>query len=239
MLRSHSTTHSVAALGPGAEAITAGHRAAFGRQTPWGEGPFGIGSPWDVLAERDAWWVMVGGDWAESPFLAYLQAVYAEKHAGITKETPYPRMSGAAVGDALAEAGLVRPGTWQGHPVAAFRLRRAALETALRLMESDPERLRPDGEFRDWLATVRAVQRDGYLWAGVARVTITPPIPCRRWDGKELVGVHRDLYARVLVMSQGSNQAVLVVCDLLGIAGHLVEEIRGRVSRDHRPAARE
>jgi aminoglycoside N3'-acetyltransferase len=132
-VRSHSTTHSVAALGPGAEAITAGHRAAFGRQTPWGETPFGHGSAWDALVERDSLWVMLGADWAASPFLAYLQAVYAEQHSGITKETPYPRLNGAALASALQVMGTVLQTNWHGHSLVVFRLR-AALAAALKLL---------------------------------------------------------------------------------------------------------
>jgi neutral ceramidase len=95
----------------------------------------------------------------------------------------------------------------------------------------DPERLQPDQVFTSWLATAKSLQRNGYLRAGVGKVTITPPIPCRRWDGKEMVGVHRDLYARILVLSRGSCQTALVVCDLLGIAHRLVQDIRDRVFR--------
>jgi neutral ceramidase len=230
VVRSHNPTHSVAAQGPGAGAITAGHRAAFGRQTPWGEASFGYGSAWDALAERDAWWVMVGAGWADSPFLAYVQAVYAERHAGITKETPYPRLSGAALASALEEMGTVRTAEWHGQTVAVFRLREA-LAAGLDLLEREPGRLRPDREFTLWLDKVRDLQQNGYLRAGVAKVKITPPIPCRRWDGKEMVGVHRDLYARIVVLSRGSRYAALVVCDLLGIAHRLVEDIRERTFR--------
>ena len=53
VLRSHNPTHSVAALGPAAPLITGGHRAAAGRPSPWGDGAFGHGSPWDVLVARE------------------------------------------------------------------------------------------------------------------------------------------------------------------------------------------
>ncbi len=226
--RSHSTTHSVATLGPAAEGIISGHRSAYGRQTPWGEGPFGHGSPWDILAERNAWWVMLGDCWSASPFVAYLQALYADQHTGISKATPYPRLNGAAVGEALGRAGLVGRALWQGHPLSAFRLG-AALSFALDALERDPDEFGPDAESRAWRARVTDIQRHGYLMAGVGKVAITPAIPCRRWDGKELIGIHRDLYARILVLSRGSTRVVLVICDLLGIAHRYVEEIRSRV----------
>ena len=84
VVRSHSPTHSVAALGPLAAEITAGHRSATGRPTPWGEGSFGRGSPWDVLARREACWAGLDVTWKTSPFISYLCALYAEGKQGIT-----------------------------------------------------------------------------------------------------------------------------------------------------------
>ena len=52
-----------------------------------------------------------------------------------------------------------------------------------------------------------------------------------RWEGKQLTGVYRDLYARVVVLSHGTHQIALVLCDLLGITGELVNKIRQRVQK--------
>ena len=98
VLRSHSPTHSVAACGPLASEIVAGHRSAAGRPSPWGEGAFGRGSPWDILAAHGAQWVMLGAGWQDSAFTAYVQALYAEQHSGITRETPFPRFKAEALG---------------------------------------------------------------------------------------------------------------------------------------------
>jgi neutral ceramidase len=68
------------------------------------------------------------------------------------------------------------------------------------------------------------------LQAGVSKVKITPPIPCRRWEGKLLTGIYRDLYARILYLSHNGQQMVLIVCDLLGISRELVCSIRSRVN---------
>jgi len=115
-----------------------------------------------MLYEHNAWWVLVDASWPDTPFIAYVQALYAERHSG----------------------------------------------------------------FRNWLATVEYIKRHGYLQAGVAKAVITPPIPCLRWEGKQLTRVYRDLYARVVVLSHRTQRIALVLCDLLGITGELVSEIR-------------
>lgn len=230
VVRSHCPTHSVAALGPAAQEIVGGHRSAVGRPTPWGEGPFGHGSPWDVLAEKNAWWLMLDADWQQSPFTTYVQALHAERCAGIAKHMPFPQFSGRALADVLAHSGVLRQELWLGHRIEVFRLQ-PALAAALDVLAREPERLRPCEEFRTWLATVERITRQGYLQAGVAKVAITPSTPCLRWDGKQLSGVHRDLYARVLFLSHGSNRLALVLCDLLGMAGGLVDRVREHVHR--------
>ncbi|HOR01126.1 MAG TPA: AAC(3) family N-acetyltransferase [Anaerolineae bacterium] len=227
VLRSHSPTHSVAARGPLAEHIVAGHRSAWGRPTPWGEGPFGHGSPWDVLMEQDAWWIMLDGDWGISPFTSYVRALYAERHAGITKETFWPTFAAQALAQELERRGLLRCADWGSHNTVVFRLR-AAVEGALQTLERAPDRLQPSEAFRLWLARIDDIKQHGYLQVGTAKAPITPTVPCARWEGGRLTGVYRDLYARVLVLSRGSSQVALVLCDLLGIAGSLVEVIRTR-----------
>jgi neutral ceramidase len=228
VLRSHNPTHSVAALGQGAEQITAGHRTALGRPTPWGDNPFGHGSPWDILAQRDAWWVALDADWDRSPFLAYLGALIAEQEAGITKAAPFPRLSGKRLMQALAAAGLLRETSWRRRRLVAFRLD-AAIRQARALWQNEPERLGLSEEVARWLATLLRLRAEGPLLGAGQRVAITPPIPCLRWDGKTLQGVYRDLYARILVLRHGEQQLVLIACDLLGIARYLVEDLRQRV----------
>ncbi len=229
VIRSHSPTHSVAALGPGASALTAGHRAAAGRPSPWGDGAFGHGSPWDVLVERSAWWVGLDVAWEASYFSAYLAALIAERQAGSTKMAPFPRFNAERLIEALRNAGLLKETRWQGHRLEAFPLP-AALEHALALWQTDPASLEPSAEVARWLATLQHLRAEGHLLGAARRVPITPPAPCRRWDGKVLSGVYRELYARILVLQHGPQRLTLVTCDLLGIARTLVEEIRRRVA---------
>ncbi len=228
VVRSHSPTHSVAARGARAEEIISGHRAAAGRPTPWGEGPFGKGSPWDVLYECNAWWVLIDPDWPSTPFINYVQALYAERHKGITKHTPFPGFNAEALGRKLEDLGVAYRETWAGHTVVALKLREA-VDAGLRALDEDPSQFEPDRDFGDWLEKVRYVREKGHLQAGVSRVKITPPVPSLRWEGKRFTGVYRDLYARAVALSHGPRQVALVLCDLLGISGELVKRIRQEV----------
>ena len=230
VLRSHNPTHSVAAFGPLAVEITAGHRSALGRQTPWGEGSFGHGSPWDVITRREASWVGLDVAWESSPFMAYLSALFAECKQGITKEMPFPRFDAATLIRALEEKGVLLKTFIGGLRLEGFPVQ-LAIAQALDLLEKEAEQLKPDQQFRNWLATVAEIHRQGYLQAGTARMTISPKVPCRRWDGKPLTGIFRNLYARILVLQRGSQKAALVVCDLLGTARLWAERIRAEAEK--------
>jgi neutral ceramidase len=72
------------------------------------------------------------------------------------------------------------------------------------------------------------------LWAGTARIDITPPV------GLDLsgyvarlgpsTGVHDPLYARALVLDDGTLRAALVICDLVGLASEFVAGARRAIS---------
>lgn len=70
----------------------------------------------------------------------------------------------------------------------------------------------------------------GPLKAGVAAVNITPPVgvPLTGFAGRKsgCVGVHDELYAKALVLDDGSTKVALVTTDLLGLDFDLVERIR-------------
>jgi aminoglycoside N3'-acetyltransferase len=229
VVRSHNATHSVAARGVLADKLVAGHREAAGRPTPWGESPFGKGSPWNLLYEQNAWWVMVCARWESSPFLSYVQALYAERHAMITKRTPFPQFNGEALGRDLEDLGILRKAQYGSCQMVGFRLREA-VDAALKMLEENPSRLEPHEDFKRWLRKVDRINRHGYLRVGRAKAVISPPVPCARWDGKRLMGIYRDLFARVLLLSSGEQSVVLVLCDLLGIARQIVNRIREQVT---------
>lgn len=230
VLRSHNATHSAAALGPTAAALLGGHRSASGRPTPWGDSAYGEGSPWDLLCEWDAWWVMIDSSWQASPFIPFLRAIYSQQNSGITKRTPFVRFDSQALANRLRGAHLVVELGLGYQKFEIFRVKET-VESALAILRNQIEELNPDGETRDWINSLARVRENGYLEVGTAKRTITPDTPCSRWDGKRLSGVHRDLYSRILVLSSQGCTVVLVVCDLLGLRKEWVDAIRQRAGQ--------
>ena len=228
VVRSHSNTHSIAALGKDAEELIQGHRYAAGRPTPWGEGPFGVGSPWDWLYNHHASWVLVDPQWSRSPSINYIQALYAFKHKGITKTAIFPVFSDAALVQELERRSVIKRISWENHAVYLFEMQ-SMVSAALEVLETAPQSLSPDAGFSTWLKTLEKIRQEGYTMAGVAKARITPPVPCLRWDGKKMTGIYRDLFARVVALSHGEHRIALVLCDLEAISGQIVNRIRKQV----------
>ncbi len=72
------------------------------------------------------------------------------------------------------------------------------------------------------------------LLAGAAEVVITPPVGTLL-DGYSArpggsIGVHDDLHARALVLDDGTTQAAVVGCDLIGVDRRLVAASRERAN---------
>jgi neutral ceramidase len=226
--RSSNPTHSVAAWGSKASELVSGHRFAAGRQTPWGESPFGLDSPWDRLYSRNSWWVIVNPEWYASPFASFLLSLYHERLQGITKTTPFPEYDPECFAQKLEGLGFASRFAWEPFPVHIFKLRET-VEFVLAELTCNPETFGPTEAFRSWLSLRERVEEKGYLLAGVCKTKITPPAPLARWDGRRLTGVFRDLYARAVVFADGPQRVALVVCDLVGMTRDLVLEIRKKV----------
>ncbi|HEY5640784.1 MAG TPA: neutral/alkaline non-lysosomal ceramidase N-terminal domain-containing protein [Dehalococcoidia bacterium] len=74
------------------------------------------------------------------------------------------------------------------------------------------------------------------LLAGAAVADITPPVGVQM-DGygartQPSLGVHDELMARVLVLEQGDETAVIISCDLLGMHPHVASEVRARAGAE-------
>ena len=80
-----------------------------------------------------------------------------------------------------------------------------------------------------------ALPDDSFL-AGTAKIRITPeiPIPMSGYGGRTAPfnGVHDDLYARVIVFSDGTNKAVLISADLIGFSNSFWEETTLRITNE-------
>ena len=68
------------------------------------------------------------------------------------------------------------------------------------------------------------------LLTGAAEVVITPPVGTflDGYGGRDggSVGVHDDLHARAIVVDDGTTQAAIVSCDLIGVDRRLVARAR-------------
>ncbi|MFZ5832736.1 MAG: neutral/alkaline non-lysosomal ceramidase N-terminal domain-containing protein, partial [Planctomycetota bacterium] len=73
----------------------------------------------------------------------------------------------------------------------------------------------------------------GTLKAGMAKVVITPPVGTRLSGyanrTQPSIEVLDDLYAKALVLDNGTQRVALVVCDIIGFRGDMVNEMRGLI----------
>ena len=73
---------------------------------------------------------------------------------------------------------------------------------------------------------------------GAAKVDITPaadaPLPLSGYGGRTdpFKGIHDDLNVRAIVLDDGTNQAALIGCEVIGLAFPLVEKIVARVTKE-------
>ena len=77
-IRSFHPIHSVAALGRRAVEVTAGHRHARGRVSPWCDAAFAGGSPFDLLARWDAWYVLLGAGMNVQTIMHYAETALVD-----------------------------------------------------------------------------------------------------------------------------------------------------------------
>jgi aminoglycoside 3-N-acetyltransferase len=203
--RSDHPTHSVAAVGRLAEALTARHRDAWGPPSPWGRQAVGFDTPWDRLRALDAWVLLIGVDFSRCTLLHHVQARYLAGHEGTTREPPWPAFDLRRMGEHLEAAGLVRRGRLGG---AECRLARAAgiVEAALGALEADPRSWLTGPPLAAWLDVRETVRSRGRPRAAAFKVDITPETPAKP--------VARPLHARgVLLDHPLGSRAALVVCD--------------------------
>ena len=87
-------------------------------------------------------------------------------------------------------------------------------------------------------APVRLPADAGTLRAGAASVSITPApdaaLPMSGYAGRTdgFKAIHDDLHVRTIVVDDGSTQAALIGCEIIGIAGPLVDRITDRLTRE-------
>ena len=211
-MRSAHPTHSAAAVGRLAGAVTGGDRPAHGPNTPWGRDAVGFDSPWDRLREHNAWVLMIGVDFRKCTLLHHVQARYFDRNGGVTARTPWPEFDFGTMGDSLDAAGLVKHGKLGN---AACLLARAGdiVAHSLELLETRPEAFLRSPSVRTWLTARSRIEKQGRPRASVFKVDVTPPAIARE--------AGRPLHLRGLLLDHPQGgQAALVVWDrLLFLAG--------------------
>jgi neutral ceramidase len=74
------------------------------------------------------------------------------------------------------------------------------------------------------------------LLAGASKIIITPetPVPMSGYGGRTapFKGIHDDLFARVIVFSDGINKAVLISADVIGFSNSFWEETTLRITKE-------
>ena len=74
------------------------------------------------------------------------------------------------------------------------------------------------------------------LMAGTAKILITPstPLPMSGYGGRKdpFKGVHDDLYARVIVFSDGQNKAAVIAAELIGLSNAFWEDITKKIETE-------
>jgi hypothetical protein len=155
----------VAALGRRAAALTAGHLLAHGRVSPWCDAAFAWGSPFDLLARWNAWYVLLGVTYNVQTIMHYVEAIVADAVvqrappaercalvAGIRRwGTPgvWASLDRVRLGEAIQARGAYAVTT-----IGAATVRAAPFQTVLRhsldvVLGDPPAWLNPP--FREWM----------------------------------------------------------------------------------------
>ncbi len=171
-VRSFHPIHSVAALGRRAVEVTAGHRHARGRVSPWCDAAFAAGSPFDLLARWDAWYVLLGAGMNTQTIMHFAETVLVDavlrRFTGAAQAqalgavrrwgTPgvWPSLDRVRLGEDLLAGGTYRTVTIGDATVRGARFRSILRATFARVV-GDPEAwLNPP--FREWMGAPPALE---------------------------------------------------------------------------------
>ena len=164
-VRSFHPVHSVAAIGRRALAITAGHRLASGRISPWCDAAFAHDSPLDLLVRWNAWYVLLGVTFHVQTLMHYVEAILADAVLRRASESDrvrlrdgvrrwgrpgvWPSLNRIGLGELLRDRQVYEKLSIGQADAFGARCRPLLLET-LKLILSDPERWLNE-PFRVWM----------------------------------------------------------------------------------------
>ena len=167
--RSDNPTHSISAVGRGAEELTHSHGESGLRPCLFGDKAFAADSPWQRLYERNAAYCFIGVDFTVNTMGHFVQARFVERaleqcqparrrelEAEVERwEQPgvWPHHSFQAMGERLATMGLVRFGTIGAATLRCIRAQ-VMVDSILAVLDAEPDAwFQPD--FGAWLARAR------------------------------------------------------------------------------------
>lgn len=168
-VRSDHATHSVAAIGARAVALTANHGASGLRRGPFGPNAFAADSPWERLAKWNAAYCFIGVTFRVNTMVHYVESLIVEralrrargdrreplaaKVQGWLEPGVWPTIAGAnkeKIERLLAERGIVRYGKIGSATLRCARAR-PMVEAWLAIVEADPDEWFPQSVV-EWLA---------------------------------------------------------------------------------------
>jgi len=169
VIRSDHATHSVAAFGPKAVEITAGHKTAGGRPGPWRDAAFGHGSPWEKFYELNVRYVFLGVTMRVNTMRHFVQsrivedcltALSLEHRVAFSARIQvwyspgvWPNYDDSKMQERLDALGLIRSVTIGAATVLLLQAR-DIVDHSRRILEAEPERwFSPD--FLTWYREAR------------------------------------------------------------------------------------
>jgi len=168
-LRSNNPTHSVSAIGARAKELTRDHGRSGLRPCVFGDTAFASEGPWQRLYEWNAAYCFIGVDFTVNTMGHLCETLFVERalrrcapsrraklEARVhrwQKPGVWPRHSFQAMGERLADMGLVRFGRIGSATLRCIRAR-VMVDSVLAILESEPEMWFSD-DFRAWLAQAR------------------------------------------------------------------------------------
>lgn len=168
-VRSDNPTHSVSAIGAGAEELTRNHGRSGLRPCIFGDTAFAAESPWQRLYEWNAAYCFIGVDFTVNTMGHLIETLFVgraldgcppdrrvELEAQVRrfgKPGVWPRHGFQAMGERLADMGLVRFGKIGSATLRCIRAR-TMVDNAVAILDAEPAAWFDDG-FRAWLAQAR------------------------------------------------------------------------------------
>jgi len=169
VVRSDHATHSVAAFGPRAVELTAGHTTSGGRPGPWGPAAFGHGSPWEKFYEWSVRYVFFGVTMRVNTMRHLIQSrivedclnragerrpALEERVQGWCKPGVWPNYDDRQMEPRLEALGLIRIVTIGAGAVRLLQAR-DLVDHSRRILESEPDRWF-DANFLAWYREIKS-----------------------------------------------------------------------------------